>query len=272
MVYIEFHHLKVHGWEPWEIRGTQYIFVYFYFQWYSMEYILIIVQHIFYMTDDYSNSIFIWIFHISKLACSACINPSLITYFYIAMCCIWSFNVYFLQIIFFVSYCIRQGKSPFVWQSMLWIHFILCEMLVLFNVGQIQYSTWVGVCVCMWVCACVCMHANLDLSRTRNSSPSHWLYSIARYYCPKNVASPWSNFLLSVIWYWWIASHWQGHMTLWLGRTWLWGPSLALHQSRVCLGLTVPARLATGGGLLGQLAIEGCNQSLWHIWHKAWDL
>lgn len=37
---------------------------------------------------------------------------------------------------------------------------------------------------------------------------------------------------------------------------------LAPYQAPVCLVLTAPTGLATGGGLLGQLATEGYNHSL----------
>lgn len=79
---------------------------------------------------------------------------------------------------------------------------------------------------------------------------------------------PWSNFLLAIIWWVRTVSHWQVQMTLGLGRIWLLNVALASHQAPVCLFLTAPKGLATGGGLLGQLATEGCNHSLWHIWHR----
>lgn len=94
-----------------------------------------------------------------------------------------------------------------------------------------------------------------------------WIYFTSPY-CHPRMLPPWSNFLLAIIWWVRTVSHWQVQMTLGLGRIWLLNVALASHQAPVCLFLTAPKGLATGGGLLGQLATEGCNHSLWHIWHR----
>lgn len=94
-----------------------------------------------------------------------------------------------------------------------------------------------------------------------------WIYFTSPY-CHPRMSPPWSNFLSAIIWWVRTVSHWQVRMTLGLGWSWLLNVGLAPYQAPVCLVLTAPTGLATGGGLLGQLATEGCNHSLWHIWHK----
>lgn len=87
-------------------------------------------------------------------------------------------------------------------------------------------------------------------------------------YCHRRMSPPWSNFLSAIIWCVRTVSHWQVRRTLGLGMSWLLNAGLAPNQTPVCLDPTVPTGLDTWGWLLGQLATEGCNQSLWHIWHQ----
>lgn len=122
-----------------------------------------------------------------------------------------------------------------------------------------------AVCVC--VCVDVYVNANLPFQGPGPSPPPPWIYFTSPY-CHPRMSPPWSNFLSAIIWWVRTASHWQVQMTLGLGRSWLLNMGLAPYQAPVCLVLTAPTGLATGGGLLGQLATEGCNHSLWHIWHR----
>lgn len=113
----------------------------------------------------------------------------------------------------------------------------------------------------------MCVNANLCLFQGPGPSPPSWIHFTSPY-CHPRMSAPWSNFLSAIIWWVRTVSHWQVRMTLGLCRSWLLNVALAPYQAPVCLVLTAPTGLATGGRLLGQLATEGCNHSLWHIWHK----
>lgn len=127
-------------------------------------------------------------------------------------------------------------------------------------------------CVHEYIYMCLCVRRVHDMSmlicvfsRTRFLSSSRIFFTSP--YCLLRMSPPWSNFLSAIIWWVRTVSHWQVQMTLGLGRSWLLNETLAPYQAPVCLVLTTPTGLATGVGLLGQLATEGCNHSLWHIWH-----
>lgn len=121
-------------------------------------------------------------------------------------------------------------------------------------------------CMCVWMCMSV-LRVICALSRTRSPSLPPRIYFTSPY-CHPRMSPPWSNFLSAIIWWVRTVSHWQVQMTLGLSKSWLLNVGLAPYQAPVCLVPTVPTGLATWGGLLGQLATEGCNHSLWHIWHK----
>lgn len=128
-------------------------------------------------------------------------------------------------------------------------------------------------CVSTWeylygsACVRMCVNANLCLFQGPGPSPPSWIHFTSPY-CHPRMSAPWSNFLSAIIWWVRTVSHWQVRMTLGLCGSWLLNVALAPYQAPVCLVLTAPTGLATGGRLLGQLATEGCNHSLWHIWHK----
>jgi len=140
---------------------------------------------------------------------------------------------------------------------------------MLLKAEEIKYSLLA--CGFVYDCIYICVWASMLIcafSRTIvHLSPPPWIHFMSPNCHPRMSASR-SNFLSAIIWWVRTASHWQLQMMLGLSWSWLLNVVLAPNQAPVHLVLTAPTGLATGGGLLGQLATEGCNHSLWHIWHK----